>query len=294
MYMYVNVHLSLYPSTYVSVCSTTVDMHNEDTFTASPRRQPRVRTPPPKAGHYTSFVQLVSPKHKCIYVIIYIYLVSKHIHLRLALCNHFILRWWLFFITSKEWLQPRGPKWVWWPALSWEPLEKELRQLARGGHGSPFQRPCCVHVWVGSRIACVHKRTFIQWYPIFADTWKIDMQGISEITSKSKCCQLYSHSVPFEVVILTDIHQYSMKNTVKLSYISHLWKWNVELVPHQTSKTARGHIFRIPGHSTPIYHWYLKNTEVHCLDLRPSTGLTKFVCLRTTFGFVVGPIRGEP
>ena len=46
-------------------------------------------------------------------------------------------------------------------------LEKELRQLARGGHGSPFQQPCCVHVWVGSRIVCVQKRMFIQCYPYF-------------------------------------------------------------------------------------------------------------------------------
>ena len=58
---------------------------------------------------------------------------------------------------------------------------------------------------------------------------------------------------------------------------------------------SSGHIFQIPGQERieNVGIQPRSTTEVHFLDLRPSTGLTKFVCLRTT-GLRCWTHKGEP
>ena len=183
------------------------------------------------------------------YIIIYIY-ISKHIHLRLASYNHLILRW----VTLDHIKGMASAK----RAKVGVVASLELRNLpAPGAHESTFQQPCCFHVWVGSRICvCAYKRwlflrvanvTCMQFYyiRIFA-THERKIWRDRERTSR--CCQFHLHSVPFEVVILTDIHQYSMEYSVKLSYFAHLWHV-VELVRHQNSEFQVKKVSKMLGHN---------------------------------------------
>ena len=188
MYVYVNVYTSFFVSIQVCICLFHHCRHAQWRQFYSLAKAPTKSENPPKGR--SLYIMFVTCKPETqVHIRNYLHISHiKHIHLRLALCNHFILRWWRFFlITSKEWLQPRGPKWVWWPALSWEPFwKKNSGNWPEVGMDHHSSNHVAFMFGLVPELYVFRKGRLYNVIHIFVDTWKIGMQGIG-ITSK--CCQ---------------------------------------------------------------------------------------------------------